>query len=199
MHERYISTSTWNVHLSLYGCVHGLSSDLLDVHGEWQGNNATTAFVITLFLRYHLMEAVFFFQKTFLFFFFCFAHNPPKEVCTLWGQAYLQTMAVPSHLYHWPCLLEGSSWVLSEEDWFDFNHYLLIDKASAGALLIPWGEVLKMEDMFLPNDIDATHTRSNSTNVCAESTQSLYLVSFSIPKHSLRTPTTKDCTGQPES
>lgn len=61
------------------------------------------------------------------------------------------------------------------------------------------GEVLKMEDMFLPNDIDATHTGSNSANVSVESTQSLYLVSFSIPKHSLRTPITKDCTGQPES
>lgn len=56
-----------------------------------------------------------------------------------------------------------------------------------------------MEDMFLPNDIDATHTRSNSTNVCVESTQSLYLVSFSISNHSLRTPITKDCTGLPES
>lgn len=141
----------------------------------------------------------FFWRKpSFLAFFFFLPTIPQRRLHSL--RTTLSTNNGSSfHLYHWPCLLEGNSWVLSEEDWFDFNHYLLIDKTSAGALLIPRGEVLKMEDMFLPNDIDATHTRSNSTNVCVESTQSLYLVSFSIPKHSLRTPITKDCTGQPES
>lgn len=146
---------------------------------------------------------VYFFKKTCLLYFFvsCFFHDRTIHQRRLHSlRTTLSTNnGSSSHLYHWPCLLEGNSWVLSEKDWFDFNHYLLIDKTSAGALLIPRGKVLKMEDMFLPNDIDATYTRSNSTNVCVESTQSLYLVSFSIAKHSLRTPITKDCTGQPES
>lgn len=118
-------------------------------------------------------------QKIFQFFF----ANPPKRRLDSLRTTLSTNNGISSHLYHWPCLLEGNSWVFSEEDWFDFGYYLLIDKTSAGALLIPRGKVWKMEDMFLPNDIDATHTRSNSTNVCVESTQSLYLVSFSIPNH----------------
>lgn len=112
-----------------------------------------------------------------------FFANPPKRRLDSLRTTLSTNNGISSHLYHWPCLLEGNSWVFSEEDWFDFGYYLLIDKTSAGALLIPRGKVWKMEDMFLPNDIDATHTRSNSTNVCVESTQSLYLVSFSIPNH----------------
>lgn len=143
---------------------------------------------------YFILWRWYFLQKTFHF----FPTIPQRRLHSL--STTLSTNNGSSfHLYHWPCLLEGNSWVLSEEDWFDLSHYLLIDKTSAGALLIPPGEVLKMEDMFLPNDIDATHTRSNSTNVCVESTQSLYLVSFSISKHSLWTPITKDCTSQPQS
>lgn len=130
---------------------------------------------------------------------FHFCQPPPQKRLHCLRTTLSTNNGTFSHLYHWPCLLEGNSWVLSKEDWFDFGHYLLIDKTSAGALLIPWGKVCKMEDMFLPNDIDATHTRSNSTNVCVESTQSLYLVSFSISNHSLRTPITKDCTSLPES
>lgn len=130
---------------------------------------------------------------------FHFLYPPQKRRLNSLRTTLSTNNGTSSHSYHWPCLLEGNSWVHSEEDWFDFGYYLLIDKTSAGALLIPRGKVWKMEDMFLPNDIDATHTRSNSTNVCVESTQSLYLVSFSIPNHSLRTPITKDCTSPPES
>lgn len=119
-----------------------------------------------------------------------------KKGCSFTRTAYLRVtgtrlICTTCHVLPW-C----NSWVLSEKDWFDFGHYLLIDKRSVGALLIPQGVVLKMEDMFFPTDIDAIQPRSKSTNVCVESTQSWCLVSSLCPGHSLRSPITKECAHQ---
>ncbi|MEQ2186327.1 hypothetical protein GOODEAATRI_027466 [Goodea atripinnis] len=59
------------------------------------------------------------------------------------------------------------------------------------------GVVCKMEDMFLPTDIDAMQPRSKGANVCVESTQSCGLVSSPCPGHSLRSPITKECAQKP--
>lgn len=77
---------------------------------------------------------------------------------------------------------------------------LRFDRSSALQVLFPslkaW--FWRWRTCFLPNDIDAIHPRSNSTNACVANTQSLCRVS-SCPDRSLRSPITRTVTPSHES